>query len=155
MAIEKIKILGAEYLSYVKSIATYAPTFFGYIISVLAIVFPIVQYVFIFLNDTYVFIWHIFSAFYIAVNKSISTIAKVLTRKWNSCLELSLSLPEYFNWFPFRETKRTLTKGFKTSIQDKRYDSIGGFHQHLLVFSFVYQFYSRIEALVKSSFPND
>ena len=46
MAIEKIKILGAvlelsakqgaEYLSYVKFIATYAPTFFGYIISVLA-----------------------------------------------------------------------------------------------------------------------
>ena len=36
MAIEKTKILGAEYLSYVKSIATYALTFFGYIISVLA-----------------------------------------------------------------------------------------------------------------------
>ena len=33
-------ILGAEYLSYVKSIATYAPTFFGYIISVLAGVTP-------------------------------------------------------------------------------------------------------------------
>ena len=29
-------VLGAEYLSYVKSIATYASTFFGYIISVLA-----------------------------------------------------------------------------------------------------------------------
>ena len=29
-------VLGAKYLSYVKSIATYAPTFFGYIISVLA-----------------------------------------------------------------------------------------------------------------------
>ena len=29
-------VLGAEYLSYVKSIATYALTFFGYIISVLA-----------------------------------------------------------------------------------------------------------------------
>ena len=29
-------VLVAEYLSYVKSIATYAPTFFGYIISVLA-----------------------------------------------------------------------------------------------------------------------
>ena len=28
--------MGAEYLSYVKSIATYALTFFGYIISVLA-----------------------------------------------------------------------------------------------------------------------
>ena len=27
-------VLGADYLSYVKSIATYAPTFFGYIISV-------------------------------------------------------------------------------------------------------------------------
>ena len=61
MAIEKIKILGAllelpakqhcrfgqlgpvlriamgaEYLSYVKSIATFAPTFYGHIISVLA-----------------------------------------------------------------------------------------------------------------------
>ena len=46
MAIEKIKILGAilsfsivlgaVYSSYVKSIATYAPTFFWYIISVLA-----------------------------------------------------------------------------------------------------------------------
>ena len=29
-------VLGVEYLSYVKSIATYALTFFGYIISVLA-----------------------------------------------------------------------------------------------------------------------
>ena len=29
-------VLGDEYLSYVKSIATNAPTFFGYIISVLA-----------------------------------------------------------------------------------------------------------------------
>ena len=28
--------MGAEYLSYVKSIATFAPTFNGYIISVLA-----------------------------------------------------------------------------------------------------------------------
>ena len=28
--------MGAEYLSYVKSIATFAPTFYGYIISVLA-----------------------------------------------------------------------------------------------------------------------
>ena len=30
--------MGADYLSYVKFIATRAPTFFGYIISVLAIV---------------------------------------------------------------------------------------------------------------------
>ena len=51
----------------------------------------------------YKFIWQIFYAFYFAVNKSISTNAKVLTRKWNSCLELNLSLPEYFNWFSFRE----------------------------------------------------
>ena len=29
-------VLGAEYLSFAKSIATYAPTFFGYIISFLA-----------------------------------------------------------------------------------------------------------------------
>ena len=29
-------VQGAEYLSYVKSIATFAPTFYGYIISVLA-----------------------------------------------------------------------------------------------------------------------
>ena len=28
--------MGAEYLSYVKSIATFAPTFYGHIISVLA-----------------------------------------------------------------------------------------------------------------------
>ena len=28
--------MGAKYLSYVKSIATFAPTFYGYIISVLA-----------------------------------------------------------------------------------------------------------------------
>ena len=28
--------MGAEYLSYVKSIATFAPTFYGYIVSVLA-----------------------------------------------------------------------------------------------------------------------
>ena len=33
-------VLGAEYLSYVKSIATFALTFFGYIISVLASVIP-------------------------------------------------------------------------------------------------------------------
>ena len=31
--------MGAEYLSYVKSIATFAPTFYGYIISVLASVY--------------------------------------------------------------------------------------------------------------------
>ena len=30
--------MGAEYLSYVKFIATEAPTFFGYVISVLAMV---------------------------------------------------------------------------------------------------------------------
>ena len=32
---------------------------------------------------------------------------------------------------------------------------IGGFHLYLLVFPFLYQFYSRIEALVSSSFAND
>ena len=31
----------------------------------------------------------------------------------------------------------------------------GGFHLHLLVFPFVYQFNSRLEALVCSSFAND
>ena len=36
MAIEKMKILGADYSFYVKSIATYASTFFGYNNSVLA-----------------------------------------------------------------------------------------------------------------------
>ena len=36
--LKKIKILGAKYLFCVKSIATYATTFFEYIISVLAIV---------------------------------------------------------------------------------------------------------------------
>ena len=35
--------MGAEYLSYVKSIATFAPTFYGYIISVLASVKPLMQ----------------------------------------------------------------------------------------------------------------
>ena len=34
-------------------------------------------------------------------------------------------------------------------------DFKGGFHLYLLVFPFVYQFYSRIEALVSSSFAND
>ena len=33
--------MGAEYLSYVKSIANFAPTFYGYIISVLASVDPV------------------------------------------------------------------------------------------------------------------
>ena len=32
---------------------------------------------------------------------------------------------------------------------------LGGFHLHLLVFPFVYQFNSRIGVLVKSSFAND
>ena len=32
-------VLGVEYLSYVESVATFALTFFGYIISVLASVF--------------------------------------------------------------------------------------------------------------------
>ena len=36
-------VLGAEYLSYAKSIATYAPTFFGYIISILASVYGPLQ----------------------------------------------------------------------------------------------------------------
>ena len=31
----------------------------------------------------------------------------------------------------------------------------GGFHLYLLVFPFIYHFYSRIEALVSSSFAND
>ena len=44
MAIEKIKILGAEYLSYVKFIATRVPTFLGYIISVLVSVFTYMAY---------------------------------------------------------------------------------------------------------------
>ena len=38
--------MGAEYLSYVESIATFAPTFYGYIISILASVmalFDIIQ----------------------------------------------------------------------------------------------------------------
>ena len=38
--------LGAEYLSYVKSIATFALTFFGYIISVLANVYCTLQEIF-------------------------------------------------------------------------------------------------------------
>ena len=38
MAVEKIKILGAEYSFYVKSIATYAPTFLRHNNSVLAII---------------------------------------------------------------------------------------------------------------------
>ena len=33
--------MGAEYLSYVQSIATFAPTFYGYIISVLASVYSV------------------------------------------------------------------------------------------------------------------
>ena len=33
--------------------------------------------------------------------------------------------------------------------------TLGGFHLYLLVFPFVYQFYSIIEALVSSSFAND
>ena len=44
--------MGAEYLPYVKSIATYAPTFFGYIISVLASV----KYVNSFNNDYFLHI---------------------------------------------------------------------------------------------------
>ena len=35
------------------------------------------------------------------------------------------------------------------------YVHLGGFHLYLLVFPFVYQFYSIIEALVSSSFAND
>ena len=35
--------MGAEYLSYVKSIATFAPTFYGYIISVLASVYSVLK----------------------------------------------------------------------------------------------------------------
>ena len=36
--------MGAEYLSYVKSIATFAPTFHGYTISVLASVYGFISY---------------------------------------------------------------------------------------------------------------
>ena len=35
--------MGAEYLSYVKSIATFAPTFYGHIISVLARVLTLIS----------------------------------------------------------------------------------------------------------------
>ena len=35
--------MGAEYLSYVKSIATFAPTFYGYIISVLVSVLLLIK----------------------------------------------------------------------------------------------------------------
>ena len=40
-------VLDAEYLSYVKSIATYAPTFLGYIISVLANVHVFSEFFFV------------------------------------------------------------------------------------------------------------
>ena len=36
-----------------------------------------------------------------------------------------------------------------------REDAQGGFHLHLLVFPFVYQFNSRIGVLVHTSFAND
>ena len=36
--------MGAEYLSYVKSIAVFAPTFYGYIISILASVLELFQW---------------------------------------------------------------------------------------------------------------
>ena len=42
--------MGAKYLSYVKSIATFAPTFYGYIISVLASVQYVSCYPLIFLE---------------------------------------------------------------------------------------------------------
>ena len=45
-------VLGAEYLSYVKPIATYAPTFFGYIISVLAIVLHFLERYTLYVSET-------------------------------------------------------------------------------------------------------
>ena len=42
-----------------------------------------------------------------------------------------------------------------TSISGHPFIYLGGFHLHLLVFPFVYQFNSRIEVLVHSSFVND
>ena len=44
--------MGAEYLSYVKSIATFAPTIYGYIISVLASVYVLHDFQIVILNDT-------------------------------------------------------------------------------------------------------
>ena len=59
--------MGADYSFYVKSIATYAPTFFGYIISVLAILAALywkndtlaamMQISFYFIPTKYYFLW--------------------------------------------------------------------------------------------------
>ena len=51
-----------------------------------------------------------------------------------------------------------LNKGFRQNIFQIIIINLahcGGFHLHLLVLPFVYQFHSRIEALVCSSFEND
>ena len=42
-----------------------------------------------------------------------------------------------------------------TSLLSHSQNDLGGFHLHLLVFPFVYQFNSRIGVLVHSSFAND
>ena len=51
-----------------------------------------------------------------------------------------------------------LNKGFRQNLFQiiiKNLAHCGGFHLHLLVFPFIYQFHCRIEALVCSSFEND
>ena len=54
-------------------------------------------------------------------------------------------------------TFEILIQSVKSPFLSSRHLSsvLGGFHQHFLVFSFFYQFHSKIEAVVCSSFAND
>ena len=51
--------------------------------------------------------------------------------------------------------RQELVKWLLETLTDSVEINLGGFHLHLLVFPFIYQFESRIEALVCSSFAND
>ena len=69
--------------------------------------------------------------------------------KGNSLLSILLLSREYKQ---FLKCLRTLSLKFQ---KGRTKTEVGGFHLYLLVFPFIYQFYSRIEALVSSSFAND
>ena len=68
--------MGAEYLSYVKSIATFAFTFYGYIISVLASVKK-------YFNIFYLYVWWI-------LDKSSGLL--ILITSWNAAMDFRYCL---------------------------------------------------------------
>ena len=72
------------------------------------------------------------------------------------CADIHALLPTHFLTLPSPLSSASQWGQNESEVSGrKEQKQLGGFHLHLLVFTFVYQFNSRIEALVCSSFAND